>query len=351
MRTNGKKGKFTAVDLFSGCGGLTLGLKQAGFKVVGAVEIDELAAETYRTNHPEVYLWQNDIRKITGKQILKTLKLKTGELTLLAGCPPCQGFSSIRTHNGGKRIVDRRNDLVFEYLRLVKSLKPKIVMMENVPALAENYRMLELKKELEKLGYKLGDTPTVLNAADYGVPQRRRRMILLGAKDKSITMPEPVKKIRTVKDAIFKVSKIGNSNDPLHDYPEKRTSDIIKIISLIPKDGGSRISLPKKYWLECHKRYPGGFKDVYGRLSWNDVSSTITGGCVSPSKGRFLHPSQNRSITLREAALLQTFPSNYYFSLKRGRQGAALMIGNALPPAFIKIHAQAVKKHLIENNV
>jgi DNA (cytosine-5)-methyltransferase 1 len=341
--------KYTAIDLFSGCGGLTLGLKQAGFKVIGAVEIDEVAAETYLTNHPEVYLWKNDIRKISGKEILNTLKLKKGELGLLAGCPPCQGFSSMRTHNGGKRIVDRRNDLVFEYLRLVKDLRPQSVMMENVPALAENYRMDELKKELEKLGYKLGDTPTVLNAADYGVPQRRRRMILMGTKNKSIQMPEPIKKTKTVRDAILKLSRPVKSTDPLHNYIEKRTPEIIKIISLIPKNGGGRMSLPKKYWLECHKRYPEGFKDVYGRMAWDEVSSTITGGCISPSKGRFLHPSQNRSITLREAALLQTFPKNYYFSLKRGRQGAALMIGNALPPTFIKAHALAIKRTLVES--
>jgi DNA (cytosine-5)-methyltransferase 1 len=119
------------------------------------------------------------------------------------------------------------------------------------------------------------------------------------------------------------------------------------MIRLIPKNGGSRMDLPMKYHLPCHKRFPEGFKDVYGRMKWSDVSPTITGGCVSPSKGRFLHPSQNRAISLREAALLQTFPQNYYFSLKSGRQGVALMIGNALPPTFIKRHALAIKHALV----
>lgn len=133
-----------AIDLFSGCGGLTLGLKQAGFDVVGAVEIDPLAGETYQHNHPEVFLWRQDIRKITSSQILKELGLKRGQLDLMAGCPPCQGFSSIRRLNGKRRIRDEQNDLVFEYLRLVRSLRPKALMMENVPGLFGNHRMPKL---------------------------------------------------------------------------------------------------------------------------------------------------------------------------------------------------------------
>ena len=123
----------------------------------------------------------------------------------------------------------------------------------------------------------------------------------------------------------------------------------MEMIKLVPKNGGSRTDLPVRFHLECHKNFPEGFKDVYGRMSWGKVAPTITGGCVSPSKGRFLHPSQNRSITLREAALLQTFPANYFFSLKNGKQGVALMIGNALPPEFIKQHALAIKRSLSQS--
>lgn len=339
--------KLTAIDLFSGCGGLTLGLKQAGFKVVGAIEIDPLATETYSANHPEVKVWKKDIRKIKGSEILRTLGLKKGQLDLLAGCPPCQGFSSMRTHNGKKRIRDDRNDLVFDYLRLVKTLLPKAVMMENVPALADNIRMKVFRKRLEKLGYNLNGTPLVLNTANYGVPQRRRRMILVCSRVSVIELPAAKSQRKTVREAIGDLPCPGKTGDPLHDLKENRGERITKMIELIPKDGGSRSDLPAKYQLACHKRLPGGFKDVYGRMAWEDVSPTITGGCVSPSKGRFLHPSQNRSITLREAALLQTFPKNYFFSLNKGKQGVALMIGNALPPAFIKEHALAIKKSLL----
>jgi DNA (cytosine-5)-methyltransferase 1 len=117
---------------------------------------------------------------------------------------------------------------------------------------------------------------------------------------------------------------------------------------LVPKNGGSRTDLPSKYQLKCHKKTKG-FKDVYGRMWWDKPSPTITGGCSQPSKGRFLHPEENRSITLREAALLQTFPKDYRFSLKAGRQGVATMIGNALPPAFIQFHASRLLRHLDTN--
>lgn len=339
--------KPTAIDLFSGCGGLTLGLKQAGFKVIGAVEIDTLAAETYKENHPEVKIWEKDIRKLSGSQILRGLKIKKGELDLLAGCPPCQGFSSMRTLNGKKKIRDERNDLVFDYLRFVKSLLPKTVMMENVPGLAENYRMKFLKQKLEKLGYDSNGSPLVTNTADYGVPQRRRRMILICSRVGKVVLPEKSEKRLTVRDVISNLPRPGGSGDLLHDFLEQRTPNVMEMIRRIPKNGGSRMDLPKRFHLDCHKRFPEGFKDVYGRMAWDDVSPTITGGCVSPSKGRFLHPSQNRAITLREAALLQTFPRNYYFSLNGGRQGVALMIGNALPPAFIKRHALAIKRTLL----
>jgi len=338
--------KYKAIDLFSGCGGLTLGLKQAGFQVVGAVEIDSLAVETYSKNHPEVKVLKDDIRKITGSRILKEFNLKKGELDLLAGCPPCQGFSSMRTRNGKKINHDKRNDLVFDYLRLVKALLPKTVMMENVPALADNRRMKIFSETLQKLGYNLNGTPLVLNVANYGVPQRRRRMILMCSRVGQISLPDPQDHRTTVRETIGNLPVPGKSGDLLHDLEEKRSDQVLKMIKLVPKNGGSRMDLPKKFHLPCHLKYPEGFKDVYGRMSWDDVAPTITGGCVSPSKGRFLHPSQNRSITLREAALLQSFPPNYHFSLSKGKQGIALMIGNALPPAFIKKHALAIKQAL-----
>ncbi|EGT3624740.1 DNA cytosine methyltransferase, partial [Morganella morganii] len=131
-------------------------------------------------------------------------------------------------------------------------------------------------------------------------------------------------------------------------YIQNRTDKVLKIIENIPKDGGSRVDLPRDLWLPCHIKKPDGYKDVYGRMSWDKVSPTITGGCTNPSKGRFIHPEKNRAITLREAALLQTFPIDYKFSLDKGRDSVALMIGNALPPRFIYVHALKIKEHLIK---
>ena len=251
----------------------------------------------------------------------------------------------MRTRNGGRRVRDRRNDLVFDYLRMVKALRPKTVMMENVPALAENARMKILAKELNALGYELNGTPLVLNTADYGVPQRRKRMILVCSRVGKVELPAGDKKRKTVREAIGKMPPPGKSRDRLHDLTVRRDPRIVRLIKMIPKNGGSRSDLPKRLHLPCHKKL-AGFHDVYGRMKWDDVSPTITGGCVNPSKGRFLHPSQDRAITLREAALLQTFPRRYRFSLEGGKETAALMIGNALPPTFIKRHALAIKARL-----
>lgn len=334
-----------AIDLFSGCGGLTLGLKQAGFNVVAAVEIDPVFVETYKLNHREVDVWADDVRNIKTDEFKRRLKLRKGQLDLLAGCPPCQGFSTIGTRKGS----DERNDLVLDFLKFIEELRPKTVMMENVPGLIKNYRMDVLEKRLSEMGYHCGDTPTVLNAADYGVPQRRKRMILLAGGKGKINLTVKKSGYKTVRDTIATMPIPGNNRDPLHDYPEKRTIEVMKIIRRIPKDGGSRRSLGYAMQLPCHQRCDGGFKDVYGRMRWDDVSPTITGGCSSPSKGRFLHPEQNRAITLREAALLQSFPKNYRFSLKRGRGAISTMIGNALPPEFIKQHANSIIGYLKNN--
>jgi DNA (cytosine-5)-methyltransferase 1 len=333
-----------AIDLFSGCGGLTLGLKQAGFKVVGAIEIDPAAVETYLLNHRKIKVWCGDIKKISVSSVMRELKLKKGELDLLAGCPPCQGFSSMRTKNGGRRVRDKKNkDLVFEFLRFVKKLRPKTIMMENVPGLNTDTRIKIICQQLERMGYVW--ERRVLNAADYGVPQRRKRLILLGSRFDFIRFASEEPRRPTVRETIGRLPRPGRSGDPLHDFPEIRSEKIVKLIKRIPKDGGSRTALGKANQLDCHKRNDG-FKDVYGRMWWNRVAPTITGGCTNPSKGRFLHPVQDRAITLREAALLQSFPRKYRFSLVKGKSGVMTMIGNALPPEFIKRHAVEVRRHL-----
>lgn len=339
--------KRVAIDLFSGAGGLTTGLKQAGFKVVAAVEVNPIAAETYKLNHKRTRLYRSDICFIDPKKIMNDLGLEVGQLDVLAGCPPCQGFSSHRTRNRSSSVIDVRNDLIFEFLKFVDVFKPKTVMLENVPGLARDERILRVVEQLSDLGYCIGENAVqVKDAAKYGVPQRRKRMIITVSRFGLIDEPPEVSRPETVRRTIGKLLPVGSSGDLLHDLKVTRSPKVQTMISLIPRDGGSRTDLPKEYWLPCHLRNPDGYLDVYGRMKWDCVSPTITGGCGSPSKGRFLHPEFDRGITLREAALLQTFPRGYKFSLARGRDYTALMIGNALPPKFIKSHALQVLKHL-----
>lgn len=326
-----------------------MGLKDAGFNVLAGVEINPVAANTYRTNHPNIKLFECDIKKVSEKELLNGLKLKRGDLDLLAGCPPCQGFSTQRTRNQVASIADDRNELIFEFLRIVEITFPKTVMLENVPGLAKDWRITSLREKLSELGYLIDDDfAQVKDAANYGVPQRRRRLLVKASRFGAISNPKPTTVKNTVRASISQLPNPGSSGDSLHDIVENRSDKVKKIISLVPKNGGSRSDIPREYWLECHKRNERGYNDVYGRMHWDDVAPTITGGCHNPSKGRFIHPDQDRAITLREAALLQTFPKDYIFSLEKGKDAVALMIGNALPPEFIRQHASEYLIHLKE---
>lgn len=337
-----RKEERVAIDLFAGSGGLTLGMKDAGFRVLAAVELSQLASETYQMNHPEVQVWNNDIRVVNPQEIKTALRLRKRQVDLLAACPPCQGFSSIRTLNGSRKIDDDRNDLIHRVADYVETFLPKALMLENVPGLALDPRLLQFTNRISALGYT--SSWQVLDASKFEVPQRRRRFILVASRSGMVRLPDPISKVVTVREIIGELPPPGESGDPLHDVPAQRSAKVQEIIKKIPRNGGSRGSLGETQ-LKCHATFDG-FKDVYGRMSWDHVAPTITGGCINPSKGRFLHPEEDRAITLREAALLQTFPGDYAFSLKRGAYPVAEMIGNALPPKFIKAHAAAVLTHL-----
>jgi DNA (cytosine-5)-methyltransferase 1 len=337
--------KLTAIDLFAGCGGLSEGLRKAGFKVLGAVEVDPKAAATYSLNHPNTKVWLDDIRSVNIRSVSRKLKLRKGDIDLLAGCPPCQGFSAMRTLNGNRSVRDGRNDLVFEFLRFVEALRPKAVMMENVPGLAGNRRFKQFCKRLSEIGY-VGEYH-ILNAANFGVPQRRRRLIYLAGRKLKLTFAKPRTTFKSVREAIGSLPTAGRSGDAVHDIPEWHSENIQELIRSIPKNGGGRTDLPANRQLECHKRCDG-FKDIYGRMGWDALAPTITSGFFNPSKGRFLHPTKDRAITVREAALLQGFPRAYKFEVEHGKVALALMIGNALPPPFITAHARQVGKELLK---
>jgi DNA (cytosine-5)-methyltransferase 1 len=322
----------TAVDLFCGAGGLSEGLSQTGVDVLGAVDISQLAIEAYKENHPNTHVWRRDIRRLSPEEILQDLELAPGELDLLAGCPPCQGFSTLRTHNRSSNVDDRRNGLVAQFARFCEVLRPRGLLMENVPGLESDRRFRLLANRLERMGYRL--TYGVLDAADYGVPQRRRRFVLLGLIGDAVEFAPPTASLLRVRDAIGDLESPMTSDDLLHNHGEERSKEIVELIRDIPRDGGSRRDLGPKRQLECHKRV-SGWNDVYGRMAWDAPAPTITSGCINPSKGRFLHPEEDRAITLREAALLQSFPRDYKFPLTEGKYKVADLIGNALPPVFV----------------
>ena len=338
-----RRHRFTAIDLFCGCGGLSLGLRKAGFKVLAAVDNDLSSVNSYRMNHRRTLAINDDIQSVDPVEIMEKLNLEAGELDLLAGCPPCQGFSTLRTFNGSYEIDEPMNDLVFEFARFARILLPKTLMMENVPGLMDDDRIRRLQRRLRTLRYKCN--VRVLDAAEFGVAQRRQRMILLGSRFRPPVFSSPIRRKRTVAEALRVLPTPETSQDPIHNYSVRRAEHVLSLIRRIPKDGGSRTDLPDEDQLECHRGFDG-FKDIYGRMAWRKPSPTITGGCINPSKGRFIHPEEDRAITLREAAVLQGFPKGYMFDLARGRYSVAQMIGNAFPPKFAEHHARSLYQQL-----
>ena len=335
--------ELAALDLFSGAGGTSLGLQQAGFRVVAAIEINPLAVESYELNFADVPVLARDIGEVSTAEVMERASLKAGELSVLAACPPCQGFSAIRTLNGSRRIDDHRNGLLDEVTRFIRALSPMTVMVENVPGLTAAATFEEFLQDLKKLGYR--PRPEIVDASHYGVAQRRRRLLVLASRFGSPPLGNQAARRKTVRDVLAGLATPGDSGDPLHDHKEHRTPRIAAMIRRIPADGGSRSDLGIRDQLACHIR-TDGFRDIYGRMAWDQVAPTITGGCINPSKGRFLHPEEHRAITLREAALLQSFPGDFKLSLRKGKYAAAEMIGNALPPEFVRRHSLALRQHI-----
>ena len=339
----------TAIDIFCGAGGMSLGLRQARFRVVAAVDNAPLAVDSYRLNFPLVPVVPDDIRGVSGAALMAAAGLRPGEIDLLAGCPPCQGFSALRTKRRQSAVADERNDLILEFLRLAAEIRPRMVLMENVPGLAGDALFRRFCSGLEALSY--GVSSAVLDSADYGTPQKRRRLVLVAAQGSTPRLAPGDASIRTVRDAIGDMADTaGRSDDPLHDHGERRAARVGTIIRAIPHDGGSRSDLEEDDQLACHQRATargdGWGRDSYARMAWDKPAPTITGGCVNPGKGRFLHPEQDRAITVREALILQGFPPGYQLSFVRGKFAAADLAGNAVPPPFVKAQALALRRML-----
>ncbi len=343
---------FNAIDLFSGAGGLSTGLNNAGINVKCAIEFDKEAAETYKINHPETNVLCKDIRTITDEEVINIKEQYS--IDMLVGCPPCQGFSTLTQDKN-----DPRNQLVDEYIRFVSLIEPEIVMLENVPGIQkrDNYLFNKLIELLQSRNYKI--SYRVVQIADYGIPQQRKRFILIATKSLLINIPaithsnkenSEFKKWVSVKDIFTKTSNIAvkNINEKNDDvnllswHVVRKTSDINKKRMVYMKQGGSRFDIPYGLRPKCHQKSTG-YSNVYTRMSADKPSPTITGGCTSISKGRFVHPFEDRAISVLEAALIQTFPENYKFVAKSISK-VSMMIGNAFPCDFAKI----LGKHILK---
>lgn len=337
---------YGVVDLFCGVGGLTCGLEKAGLNVVAGYDLDATCKYAYSYNNNAEFI-NNDIKDVSGKEIKKILQ--GYDIKILAGCAPCQPFSR---HQKDKYNRKKHKDwnLLYQFARLVEEVKPQIVSMENVPELFKEQVFMDFINILEEQNYNI--TYKIVNAADYGIPQRRKRLLLLASSEKQIKLIEPThKKAVTVREVIAGLSQVGagepNNTDKLHVASSLSKKNLERIKHSIP--GGTWKNWPEELILNCHRKKSGqSYSSVYGRMSWDDVAPTITTQFIGYGTGRFGHPEQDRALTLREGAMLQTFPVDYSFVPEGEKvvlKNIARHIGNAVPPRLGEIVGLSIIEH------
>ncbi len=359
-----------AMELFCGAGGLGLGLQQAGFSVVLANELESDFAATYQENHPQTRVLCEDISRVDFRAALDELGID--HLDLLSGGPPCQGFSTV----GAKNPDDPRNRLFREFLRAVRHTNPRFVLFENVAGFMRLYDGRDyqaLVKELTELGYRV--TAAVLDASDYGLPQYRKRTIVVGWKngEQPVTFPEPTHRESedlfggkcklNIMDAIsdLPVLKAGESAIHYASMPQNAyQADLRKGLSELTEHSASAYGAKMRRILELVP--PGGsvddlpeelrpknyFKNTYARLLPDRPAPTITRNFGTPSSSRCIHPYQNRALSTREGARLQGFPDSYRFVGSKTSKN--LQIGNAVPPLLGKVIGESIIKAAIKQN-
>ncbi len=336
----------TALDLFAGAGGATQGLKDAGYRVLAAVEESSDAVRTFSANHPEVAILGRDIRGVDPRSLRKSLALSAGSLGLITACPPCQSYSTL----GRMDASDWRNDLIAETERFAREFLPAAVLFENVPGVMRDPRFERLRKRLHGIGYRNFRVYDAL-ASDFGVPQRRRRAIAVAIRNGyGSALPDDLRSIvpkrfaamrRDAGDVIDLAGPIHGTKDPVH-RARTPTPLVLERIRAIPP-GGSRFDLPQRLQLACHKRIERkGACAPYGRIRREGPAPTMTTKCTTPSCGRFVHPTEHRGISLREAALLQTFPGSYRFVGSHG--SIERQIGNAIPARLAEALGSAIRR-------
>lgn len=339
-----------AVDLFCGVGGLSYGLKLAGIKVRGGFDVERACRHPYEQNIGATF-FRNDVGQVKSEDIAQ-LYSQTG-VRLLAGCAPCQPFSSYS--NGRQSSTDPKWPLLYQFARLIRELKPELITMENVPNVVKHKVYDDFIETLKITGYSVW--AETVKCQDYGLPQTRTRHVLLASLLAPISLIPPTHKgkERTVKEMISHLPPIEagetHAHDPLHKAAGMSPLNLERIKA--SAQGGTWRDWPKELVADCHnkqsgKTYPG----VYGRMSWDAPSPTMTTQCYGFGNGRFGHPNQNRAISLREAAILQSFPENYAFMEPKepiSFTAVGRMIGNAVPPRLGEIIGLSLLAHVEQN--
>jgi DNA (cytosine-5)-methyltransferase 1 len=350
----------TAIDLFAGAGGLSLAALKSGVAVRAAVENDPHAVETYTQNilprsASAIEVFAGDIRQMNWRALLKQAQLVPGECDILLGGPPCQGFSTHRIKGAG--VGDPRNRLLLSYFESLRIIRPRSFLVENVTGLLWPRHAAHLKaflKGCRESGYLVFD-PIILNARDYGVPQNRKRVFILGLRkdiDAAICWPPEPTHFDPNSDAVrrddkrawrtsFEVFSLPLPPGDPNAVHMNHTDELRRVFQSTPRNGGSR--LQSNRLLPCHAKHDG-HKDVYGRIDPKKPGPTMTTGCVNPSKGRFVHPTANHAITARHAARFQSFPDDFMFS--GGLMAAGKQIGNAVPIQLGEIIITAIATSL-----
>jgi DNA (cytosine-5)-methyltransferase 1 len=339
-------------DFFSGCGGTSAGLRSAGLDVVLGIDIDPDAAATYKANFPEASFLISDLTKTRSNKLKRYVDSCKPHAILFCGCAPCQPFSK---QNGACSDKDFRSSLLSHFARFVLYYKPDFVLVENVPGIQSvkvgGSPLSDFVKLLDKMEYK--HTLKVVDCRDYGVPQTRKRLVLMATQAGSVTFPEKTHgdgttlPHSTVWEWIKGFPRI-QAGQECKKVPNHRAANLSKVnlrrIKATPP-GGSRSDWPQRLMLNCHKHGHDGHTDVYGRLRKKQPASALTTRCTSLSNGRFGHPTQHRAISAREAAALQTFDGNFIF--KGTLTSMARQIGNAVPVLLAKKLGESFLQHQI----
>lgn len=337
------------VDVFCGLGGLTHGLSRGGIHVSAGIDLDPECRFPYESNNSARFV-ESDIREVSGAMLRKMWR--EGRKSLLAGCAPCQPFSTYGRHAGRRPKTKGRWDLVLDFGRLICESNPDLVTMENVPQVVDHPVFQELLSALK--GYHV--SWKIVDCVEYGVPQTRRRLVLLGSRLGPVQLNpaeegKPRRKF-TVRKAIAKLPRLNageaDASDPLHAACRLSELNLRRIRA--SKPGGTWRDWDTDLLAECHKKFSGEtYPSVYGRMEWDTPSPTITTQCFGYGNGRFGHPEQDRAITLREAALLQTFPRSYKF-LRAGQSVRysvlGRLIGNAVPVRIGETIARTLIDHV-----